>query len=458
MIDPLFEYWVGDGTRFAPQSTYTVIEARSNLDGSDHDVKEKRVSEQDALTILTTSVVPTSSQSYHVKVLLLDFATRRLSCSQSLFKALHERWSLPNCAIDHLFTRRPASINFTDPPNDSVAPSRFGVLGPSINHQCVWMYKAEDRTLVALFAAKRDTAAQLQQWLRTAPETICHPAVPLLLLCEQILDGEVRRRLELQSHHLDTDARLLGMVPSDPGAADLDEKHLDQATRSLTLTLEGVAWFISKLDRLDIALDVLDRFTFLFEESRAASPQFDRWGAELKQRMTALRARSTGYRAHATRMQLQGQAMLQTVFCLIGTNDNRLSHQAAQASVKIAGESRRIAEDSKKVAMLTRKDSTDMRIIAAVTLLFLPGTFVAVRAISHLIITGRMLTIVCKTFFSTSFLDFLSSDDGSARVSPLGIGLYWAVTASLTFIVLLAWLRVSKVQIAKDAAAFQTSS
>lgn len=182
----------------------------------------------------------------------------------------------------------------------------------------------------------------------------------------------MRRRLELHSHNLDTDARLLGMVPSDSGAADLDEKHLDQASRSLTLTLEGVAWFTSKLDRLDITLSLLDQMTGLFQASRAASLHFDRWDAELEQRMAALRARSTGYRAHAARMQLQGQAMLQTVFCLTGTHDNRSSNQVAQTSMKIA-------EESKKVTMLTRNDSTDMRIIASVTLLFLPGTFVAVR-------------------------------------------------------------------------------
>lgn len=66
------------------------------------------------------------------------------------------------------------------------------------------------------------------------------------------------------------------------------------------------------------------------------------------------------------------------VFCLIGTNDNKLNYQAAEASIRIAEESRRIAEDSKNVAILTRRDSTGMRVIAAVTPMFLPGTFVAV--------------------------------------------------------------------------------
>jgi hypothetical protein len=124
---------------------------------------------------------------------------------------------------------------------------------------------------------------------------------------------------------------------------------------------------------------------------------FDGLDTELGARITAIKSRIAGSRVNAIRVQSQSQAMLQTVFCLIGTNDNRLNYRAAEASVKIAEESRRIAEDFKTVAVLTRRDSTDMRIIAAVTLCFLPGTFFA-------------------TFFSTSFLDFVN-DAGVVRLS-----------------------------------------
>lgn len=39
-----------------------------------------------------------------------------------------------------------------------------------------------------------------------------------------------------------------------------------------------------------------------------------------------------------------------------------------------------IARDSRAVAMSTAKDSATMRVIAAVTILFLPATFLAVSA------------------------------------------------------------------------------
>jgi hypothetical protein len=50
-----------------------------------------------------------------------------------------------------------------------------------------------------------------------------------------------------------------------------------------------------------------------------------------------------------------------------------------------------IAIDSNKVALLTRRDSTDMRIIAAVTLAFLPGTFTAVSSLILHIPTGTLM-------------------------------------------------------------------
>ena len=69
---------------------------------------------------------------------------------------------------------------------------------------------------------------------------------------------------------------------------------------------------------------------------------------------------------------------------MIGQRDNRLNIETAAASRRIAEASlqdsaamKEIAEESKRVAMVARRDSTDMRIIAAVTLVFLSATFTA---------------------------------------------------------------------------------
>lgn len=69
---------------------------------------------------------------------------------------------------------------------------------------------------------------------------------------------------------------------------------------------------------------------------------------------------------------------------------------------------------------LSHQYGADMRLIAIVTLVFLPGTFVA-------------------TLFSTSFWDFSPSNEG-AMVSKW-VWLYLVVTAILTTGVVGAWMR-----------------
>lgn len=122
-------------------------------------------------------------------------------------------------------------------------------------------------------------------------------------------------------------------------------------------------------------------------------------------------------------------AQVQTVYSLIAQKDNRLNHSATRASCQIASDSRRIA-------ILTRRDSTDMRIIAAVTLIFLPGTFVA-------------------TVFSTGLFDWghgdptsagPDGDDGGGRMISRYIWVYFMLTGALTAVVLLAWGLFSWVQ------------
>jgi hypothetical protein len=118
---------------------------------------------------------------------------------------------------------------------------------------------------------------------------------------------------------------------------------------------------------------------------------------------------------------------IQKIYSLIGQKDNRLNILAANSSYQIASDSRRIA-------ILTRRDSTDMRIIAAVTLLFLPGTFIA-------------------TVFSTGMFEWGSdgaapdgNEGGHSKIVSRYIWVYFMLTGALTFLVLVAWVLFSYVQ------------
>jgi hypothetical protein len=129
---------------------------------------------------------------------------------------------------------------------------------------------------------------------------------------------------------------------------------------------------------------------------------------------------------------------------LIGQKDNRINLETAAASRRIAEISLRhntamkeMAVDSRYIAILTRKDSTDMRIIAVVTLLFLPGTFMA-------------------TLFSATFFNFLPDD--STQVVSKWIWLYFVLSATATLLVFIAWYLFSKNQNKKMLAGISPES
>ncbi|GME35504.1 hypothetical protein GTA08_BOTSDO06675 [Neofusicoccum parvum] len=69
---------------------------------------------------------------------------------------------------------------------------------------------------------------------------------------------------------------------------------------------------------------------------------------------------------------------------------------------------------------LARIDNITMKTIAAVTLAFLPGTFIA-------------------SLFGMNFFDFSADGDGQTWAVSEKLWLYWAVTLPLTFLTLGSW-------------------
>ncbi|KAJ5934261.1 Mg2+ transporter protein CorA-like/Zinc transport protein ZntB [Penicillium verhagenii] len=79
-----------------------------------------------------------------------------------------------------------------------------------------------------------------------------------------------------------------------------------------------------------------------------------------------------------------------------------------------------IARDSRSVALSTARDSASMRVLAVVTVLFLPATFTA-------------------TFFSMTFFNFLDDSPKASR----WIWIYVAATGVLTLIIQGIWAFMS---------------
>ncbi|KAK3722548.1 hypothetical protein LTR37_002540 [Vermiconidia calcicola] len=102
------------------------------------------------------------------------------------------------------------------------------------------------------------------------------------------------------------------------------------------------------------------------------------------------------------RMRMQSainQSLIQTVYSLTASRDNRLNFEAAEAA---------------------RRDSSDMRVIAWVTMCFLPATFVA-----------------AKTFFSTTFFDWRAPTWQDRVLTSVWI--YCVTSGGLILVVILLW-------------------
>ncbi|KGQ02679.1 hypothetical protein BBAD15_g12103 [Beauveria bassiana D1-5] len=99
-------------------------------------------------------------------------------------------------------------------------------------------------------------------------------------------------------------------------------------------------------------------------------------------------------------------ARASNVMAELSRNDNQAMLKLSELSRQDAQLMIEIARDSRSVALATARDSASMRVIAIVTILFLPATFTA-------------------TFFSTTFFNFL--EEKGPRVSPW-IWIYVATT------------------------------
>ena len=119
---------------------------------------------------------------------------------------------------------------------------------------------------------------------------------------------------------------------------------------------------------------------------------------------------SASYARNRSRQLLE---LIYRIEMQVKTVDNLIAQGDARANLAIAQQSRLIAID-------TKRDSIAMKTIAALTMVFLPGTFVA--------------TIISMVFFQVE-----QDDKHALKVSP-NWWLYVAVTIPLTVAVLIAWI------------------
>ncbi|USP72805.1 hypothetical protein yc1106_00079 [Curvularia clavata] len=196
--------------------------------------------------------------------------------------------------------------------------------------------------------------------------------------------------------------------------ASLDFTSLSKNLNAANTQLAYIAWSCRSTARL---LDFMDQVTERYRQKALAHNEPEDEVSHITHLLfethAHLRSWNTGYQDRTEYLSKRGQALVQTVYSSIAQRD-------AAISLSLASTSTSLAQSSQSVAVSTSRDSAIMRIIAAMTIFFLPATFTA-------------------TFFSTAFFDFNSSLDG--RMYSPWLWLYFVVTFVLTLVVMVGtWL------------------
>ncbi|KAH6881705.1 hypothetical protein BKA58DRAFT_6907 [Alternaria rosae] len=193
-----------------------------------------------------------------------------------------------------------------------------------------------------------------------------------------------------------------------PELSSIDFSTLSKDLNAANTNLAYVMWSCKSTTRM---LDFLDQIAKRYKQQAIANKISEDDAAEIEQLLVdahaQMRSWNAGLEDRADYLAKRGQALVQTVYSGIAQRDSAIS-------LKLASTSMSLAQSSRSIALSTSRDSRVMRIIAAITVFFLPATFTA-------------------TFFSTTFFDFKPNQD--EKIYSQWIWLYFVVTIILNLTV-----------------------
>ena len=176
--------------------------------------------------------------------------------------------------------------------------------------------------------------------------------------------------------------------------------------------LQGLNTFLSR--------QCSDSRAALASESEASRQRAATLGESLKH----LDQKIASLMSVSQKLKDRGTMQLAVLFNMIAQRDSKVSIELAAASRALAVENKKdqrisiaIAKASREIAVESKRDSSSMKTLAAVTMLFLPGTFVA-------------------SLFATPMFQW--SATAGLRVES-HIWIYWATTIPLTLLTIGLW-------------------
>lgn len=294
---------------------------------------------------------------------------------------------------------------------------RVGSLAADIHMACsdhspatvayIWSCVEADRWIY-------ETAPDLLKDIKSHQSLARHPMLLLQLACKQMIEealailrvaftdvDQAALVTEFRHRRHDTTGRDLAEIDLSEFSAEVSGMAINiaQFGNSLDELLELANCIITECTRLETLVDVSAETTVKGQLSWTASNTF------VRQNAVCLVRKAKSARSESNAWQHTASIMVQGLFNLIAQRDQN--------------QNIRIANDTQILARESKRDSTAMKAIAFVTMIFLPGTFLS-------------------SVFSMNLFEWDAPD--SSDVVNRRMWVYWAAAVPLTVMVVVFYL------------------
>lgn len=411
MCDHCYSEQLGNSSNFSPRETNKLLDIYDPISASNVKCYPKDASEEDILRWLRRP--GGVGRSRRLQILIWEWSKPKsdaanvpLPISCDMLEAIREAWYFPHELLQMLLSTMPLATQL-------VMDVGHGLFLRSARSRdwsfCLTlMYSRESGTISGLiYGLRSGELERLLLRLHGSCNALKDPILlPLLLLERKVyFFGSL---LENRARGLEEIEESTGMVH---GFDERREREMERPEKSLKINfdpiiqkLTGIAGtlafckmtFESSLEGLNVASTWRGQ---ILKTSREPDRIGLRWTAapDINRRISYLRKFISGALQQVQVLDARRAAQVQTVYSMISQRDSEIM---------------------KEMTLLAQRDSKDMRIIAWVTLIFLPGTFTA-------------------TLFSTSFFDFRLGN--KEHIVSWWFWLYCLFTAIMTILILLVW-------------------
>ncbi|KAH8900360.1 hypothetical protein GQ53DRAFT_127389 [Thozetella sp. PMI_491] len=415
MDQGILERLLEDPSLFAPTGNHRAIEIHLPPDSTEAHVSENILAEKQVAPWVRNSTFTGPGSLFKLLVCSPRIAERDIwpfPLSSSSLSSILDSLEIPPLFPRAICRHIPLATQF----DCFDSPKKYGILlRTNLSH--TWQYalamtidKSNNTTTAVLLGLRSNEIMDVMISLRHAAKRLrCPSALPCILM-DKSLDALVRdaeeRRKNLTQIRFETGSHGFPQAnDKEDMLDDRDDLDLDMLMQKLTGLSDACAGITAVCKMQTNFIDVLSGFQLQLDPEMS-----DTASRYTRQQLRFFQQFLYGVDSKVAYTKSSVQDQVQTIYTLINLRENR-------SQMVLAKTSRRLAE-------LSRKDSTDMRVISAVTLVFLPATFMS-------------------TFFSASFFNFQPEE--ASHMSPW-IWLYWVITASLTAVVLGLWWYFSRRQ------------